>query len=70
MEVGKGCALGGVLAEAAAAGALAVVAAGAAKKVVPTAAKPLTIETTSTAKGISLPKVSFQKKPGGTPGKS
>lgn len=45
-------------------------AASAAKKVVPTAAKPLTIETTSTAKGISLPKVSFQKKPGGTPGKN
>jgi hypothetical protein len=43
--------------------------AGSAKKVTPMAAKPLTIETTSTPKGISLPKVSFQKKPGGEPGK-
>ena len=44
--------------------------AGVTKKVAPMSAKPLTIETTSTPKGISLPKVSFQKKPGGTPGKN
>jgi len=50
--------------------AKAAVPAGATKKVAPMSAKPLTIETTSTPKGISLPKVSFQKKPGGTPGKN
>jgi len=38
-------------------------------KVVPSAAKPMTIKTTSTAKGISLPKLSIQDKPDGKTGK-
>jgi outer membrane biosynthesis protein TonB len=38
-------------------------------KVVPSAAKPMTIKSTSTAKGISLPKLSIQDKPDGKPGK-
>ncbi|MCZ8315063.1 hypothetical protein [Phreatobacter sp.] len=38
-------------------------------KVVPIAAKPMTIRTTSTAKGISLPKLSIQDKPDGKTGK-
>ncbi len=40
-----------------------------ATKVVPSAAKPMTIKTTSTAKGISLPKLSIQDKPDGKTGK-
>lgn len=40
-----------------------------AKKLIPTAPKALTIATTSTAKGISLPKLSIQKNPGSEPGK-
>jgi len=39
------------------------------KKVVPTASKPVTIRTTSTSKGISLPKLSIQDKPDGKTGK-
>jgi hypothetical protein len=42
----------------------------AAKKVIPQAAKAPTIAKTSTAKGISLPKVSIQKAPGSEPGKN
>ncbi|MBX9990495.1 hypothetical protein [Phreatobacter oligotrophus] len=38
-------------------------------KVVPSAAKPMTIKSTSTAKGISLPKLSIQDKPDGKTGK-
>ncbi|WP_305576450.1 hypothetical protein [Phreatobacter sp.] len=45
------------------------VAAAPAKKVVPKAPKALTIATTSTSKGISLPKLSIQKNPGSEPGK-
>lgn len=41
----------------------------AAKKPVPKAATAPTIAKTSTAKGISLPKVSIQKTPGSEPGK-